>query len=69
MSDQGEQRIIGLETKMAYLDDFMAKIQAITVEHTDAIERLKAENRALRAKLGEVEDQLQDLPNQRPPHY
>ncbi len=69
MSDQGEQRIIGLETKLAYLDDFMAKIQAITVEHTDAIERLKAENRALRAKLGEVEDQLQDLPNQRPPHY
>ncbi|MBN1615808.1 MAG: SlyX family protein [Spirochaetales bacterium] len=69
MSDQGEQRIIDLETKLAYLDDFMAKIQAITVEHTDAIERLKAENRALRAKLGEVEDQLQDLPNQRPPHY
>jgi len=69
MSDQSEQRIIGLETKLAYLDDFMAKIQAITVEHTDAIERLKAENRALRAKLGEVEDQLQDLPNQRPPHY
>lgn len=58
-----------LETKLAYLEDFMNKLQTITVEHTDAIDRLKNENRALRAKLGEIEDVVQDLPNNRPPHY
>lgn len=67
MSDA--EAITRLETKLAYLEDFMNKLQAITVEHDDAIDRLKNENRALRAKLGEIEDTMQDLPNNRPPHY
>jgi SlyX protein len=58
-----------IETKIAYLEDFMNKLQAIAVEHTETIDRLKNENRALRAKLGELADAVQDIPNVRPPHY
>jgi SlyX protein len=61
--------IVRIETKLAYIEDFMNKLQAIVVEHTEAIDRLKNENKALRAKLGELSDTVQDIPNVRPPHY
>jgi len=61
--------IVRIETKLAYIEDFMNKLQAIAVEHTEAIDRLKNENKALRAKLGELSDTVQDIPNVRPPHY
>jgi len=66
---QPEVQFTDIETKLAYLEDFVNKLQAIAVEHTDAIDRLKMENRALRDKLVEVADALQELPNVRPPHY
>lgn len=61
--------IVRIETKLAYIEDFMNKLQNIAVEHTEAIDRLKNENKALRAKLGELSDTVQDIPNVRPPHY
>jgi SlyX protein len=68
MEDHGE-RLTAMETKISYLEDFLNKLQSIAVEHTDAIERLKNENKALRSKLGEVSDAVLDIPNVRPPHY
>ncbi len=68
MEDYGE-RLTAMETKISYLEDFMNKLQSIAVEHTEAIDRLKNENKALREKLGEVSDAVQDIPNVRPPHY
>jgi len=62
-------RLTGIETKLAYLEDFLAKIQSVTVEHSKTLDRLQAENHALRAKLGELSDAVQDIPNVRPPHY
>ncbi len=67
--DSQTDRLMVIETKIAYLEDFMNKLQAIAVEHTETIDRLKNENRALRAKLGELADAVQDIPNVRPPHY
>lgn len=64
-----DERIVALETKLAWLEDFMNKLQAIAVEHTDLIDRLRTENRQLRDKLGNLEDSLQDVPQIRPPHY
>jgi len=64
-----EEHFTNIETKLAYMEDFINKLQAITVEHSEAIDRFKGENRALRAKLGEIEDAVQEMPNVRPPHY
>ncbi len=61
--------ILRIETKLAYLEDFVNKLQSIAIEHTESIDRLKSENRALKAKLGEIDDAMQDIPNVRPPHY
>jgi len=67
--DIATDRITNIETKLAFLEDFMNKLQSIAVEHSESIDRLKSENRALRDKLGEVADAVQDIPNLRPPHY
>jgi len=67
--DATEERFARLETKRVYLEDFHEKLQLVTVEHSDMIARLKAENHALRQKMGELSDAVQDIPNVRPPHY
>lgn len=65
-----EERITALEIKLAYLEDFLNKLQAIAVEQGDVIDTLKSENRVLKAKITEILDnQEQDIPNRRPPHY
>lgn len=69
MSEHSDDHLVALETKLAYLEDFVGKMQGILLEHTEALDRLKAENRALKGKLTELDDLVQDIPNRRPPHY
>lgn len=70
MENEFDSRLTEIEIKLSYLEDFMNKIQKITVEHAETIERLKTENRALKAKVTElVEFQEGDIPNRKPPHY
>ena len=70
MENEFDSRLTEIEIKLSYLEDFMNKIQKITVEHTETIEKLKAENRVLKAKVTElVEFQEGDIPNRKPPHY
>ena len=70
MDSETEQRIIALETKIAYMEDFVNQLQAVSVEHTETIEILRKENRLLANKVKELSDQAEgDIPNRRPPHY
>lgn len=69
-SPNTEDRLTSLETKVSYLEDFLAKIQDVTVEQGEVLERLLTENRLMREKIREMSDQLEgDIPNVRPPHY
>ena len=70
MSEHENERFTAIEIKLAYLEDFVSKLQTITVEHTNTIEKLKKENSYLKSKLAELlEEQEGDIPNRRPPHY
>jgi SlyX protein len=70
MDSETEQRIIALETKIAYMEDFVNQLQAVSVEHTETIEMLRKENRLLANKVKELSDQAEgDIPNRKPPHY
>jgi SlyX protein len=70
MNDETVQRRIdALEMKLAYVEDFLAKLQAVTVEHSSAIDHLAGENRAIRTKIGELSDSMPDMPSVKPPHY
>lgn len=67
--DDVHDRLDAIETKLAYLEDFLAKLQAVAVEHTATLDHLTAENRAIKTKITEMSDSLQDMPNVKPPHY
>jgi len=47
MEKEVEEKIISLETKLAYMEDFVNQLQAVSVEHTETIERLRTENKLL----------------------
>ncbi len=70
MDKETEERIIELETKLAFMEDFVTQLQKVCVEHTEEIELLHKENKLLVQKVREMSDQMDgDIPNRRPPHY
>lgn len=70
MEKEAEDRITGLEIKLAYLEDYVNQLQAVSVEHTETIERLITENRMMSRKIRDMSDQLEgDISNRKPPHY
>ncbi|NLM00923.1 MAG: SlyX family protein [Treponema sp.] len=67
---ENDSRLTAIEIKLAYMEDFVNKLQNIVVEHSNDIDKLKAENRFLINKVKELSDkQEDDIPNCRPPHY
>jgi len=70
MEKDTEERIVQLETKLAYLEDFLNQLQAVAVENSSIIEKLREENRLMAQKIRDMSDQMEgDIPNRRPPHY
>lgn len=70
MDKELQDEIIKLETKLAYMEDFLNQLQEVTVEHTNLIEKLKKENKILSQKVSDMAEQLEgDIPNRKPPHY
>ena len=70
MDKELQDEIIKLETKLAYMEDFLNQLQEVTVEHTNLIEKLEKENKLLSHKVSDMAEQLEgDIPNRKPPHY
>ena len=68
--DEVGQKLVGLEMKISFVEDFLEKIQDVCVEHTKEIQSLKAENTILKLKIAQIEETLApDVPSQKPPHY
>lgn len=70
MDKELQDEIIKLETKLAYMEDYLNQLQEVTVEHTNLIEKLEKENKILSQKVSDMAEQLEgDIPNRKPPHY
>lgn len=70
MNEELENRCTNLEIKLAYMEDFLNKLQNIAVEQGKILDKIVAENRVLKNKVRElIEAQEEDMPNRRPPHY
>ena len=70
MKKDTEEKIIQLETKLAYLEDFLNQLQSVAVENSTTIENLREENKLMAQKIRDLSDQMEgDIPNRRPPHY
>ena len=67
--DPAEARFEQLETKVAYLEDFLQRLQTEVVERNVAADRLASEHAAVKEKMLQIAAELEEVPNRRPPHY
>lgn len=68
MDKETEEKFIALETKIAYMDDFITKLQEETVENQKLIQILREENQILAGRIQDLSENL-EIPNRKPPHY
>jgi SlyX protein len=62
-------RLEKIETKLAFLEDFLNRLQDEVVSRNAAVDRLAAENAAMKERLQAISQSLEEIPNQKPPHY
>ncbi len=68
MENNTEERFIALETKIAYMDDFISKLQEEVVKQGKLIDILREENKVLSGRIQDLSENV-EIPNRRPPHY
>ncbi len=68
MEKETEERFIAVETKIAYMDDFIQKLQEEAVEAAKQITILREENKILSSRIRDLSENL-EIPNRKPPHY
>ena len=66
---ESEKRIAALETKLAYLEDFVNQLQGVSVVHMKSIDGITAQCKAMSEKLRELADAAEEIPDRMPPHY
>ena len=62
-------RLEKIETKLAYLEDFLTRLQEEVVSRNAVLDRLVTENTAVKERLQFIAESLEEIPNQKPPHY
>ena len=63
-----QERFVALETKIAYMEDFINKLQEKAISNARQIEILREENKILAGRYEELAENM-DIPSRRPPHY
>ena len=68
MDEETEKRFVSLEMKLAFVEDFLLKLQNEAVENQRTIEILREENKILAGRIQDLSENL-EIPNRKPPHY
>ncbi len=67
-ANETNERFIALEMKVAYMEDFINKLQEVCVENQKTIEILRQENKILSGRIQDLSENI-EIPNRKPPHY
>jgi SlyX protein len=62
-------RLQAIEMKLTYLEDFLLRLQDEVVTRNNLVDKLSAEHKALKNKVLQIAANLEEIPNQKPPHY
>ncbi len=62
-----EKRMIELETKIAYLENYVDELNHVVLDQDKTIKQLLIETDAIKKQIEERKEKLPD--NERPPHY
>ncbi|MDR2364226.1 MAG: SlyX family protein [Spirochaetaceae bacterium] len=70
MDQQGlEPRIEKIEIKLAFLEDFLNRLQEETLERNALLDKLSAEYGAMKERLLPLSQEPELIPSRKPPHY
>ena len=67
-----EQRIIEIETRLAYQEQTLAELNDVLTDQQAQLTRLEGLNKALEARLTAIAEAMPrdgGVPDERPPHY
>jgi SlyX protein len=64
-----EERFQAIESKLMFLEDFLLRLQDEVVSRNNSIDKLSAEHKAIKDKVLQIAANLDEIPNQKPPHY
>lgn len=64
-----EERLVSLETKLSYIEDFIDQLQEVSVAQTKQIDVLREQNQALSGGLQDLRESVDEIPDKKPPHY
>ena len=68
MNMESEERLIKIETKIAYLEKYVNELNQVVIEQEGAIKKLVTENEAIKKRL--KDGLAENLPETEiPPHY
>jgi len=62
-----EEKIISLETKIAYLEDFVSDLNKVVIEQEKMIRTLSLVAEAIKKEIEEKKEKLPE--GEKPPHY
>ncbi len=62
-----EERLIALETKIAYLENYVTDLNQVIIDQENTIKMLIIQTDAIKKQIEEKKEKLPDT--ERPPHY
>lgn len=65
--EEQSERIVKLETDMAYLQEMVQELNDIVTEQQALMMKLEKQNEALNRRIEDLDTEAR--PNRRPPHY
>jgi SlyX protein len=64
-----ETRLEKIETRLAYLEDLLLRLQEEAVKNAAALTRMESGQRTLKSRLLQMSRDLEEFPDRKPPHY
>lgn len=62
-----EERLIDLESKIAYLENYVNELNAVVIEQEKSMARLASETENMKKQIAAGKEALPE--NEKPPHY
>lgn len=62
-------RLEKIETKLAFLEDFLTRLQDEVVRRNAEMDKLTADYSVMKARILQISQDLEEIPNRKPPHY
>jgi SlyX protein len=64
-----ERRLERIETKLAFLEDFLTRLHDEIMARNADLDKLNAGHSAVKERLLQISGELEEIPSRRPPHY